>query len=504
VDPDGNFAFKPVWGMKSLAAASSNGFAIVSLGSFATNPIITLEPYGKITGTLRRPSGPGTNENLGLMFAGMNAPRINFWRQTITDEAGHFDFDHVPAGHLQICVRKSIPGTPQASMNEPLQEVDLKPGQSLEVNITAASQRATEVENFYNPPQPKPIPGIAVKGIVLLPGGQPADDADVALQVEGKYLGLGKGVFTGNPREEGFLASTGPDGSFTLPMYEGAKSVIALNEEGYAQVSLEQLKTSPRIKLQKWGRIAGTLRVGHHAGTNELVVLDALPPGWDAKTFRNSSRVVLQPPFYDSNAFQARTDDQGRFVITFVPPGEQRIARLVSTGVNSWTHSQLATVDVMPGETTVTNVGGTGRTVIGRVRFADRAAPDFRHGFVVINTPIFKIMQKVRQLKTDAERTAFYQSEEFQAAVKDARTFSAALLPDGSFHAEDVLPGRYEVDFQQCQVTEYATTITTFTTPRELTVPAASDKEDDSPVDWGDVELEKYSMAIPPAPAGGK
>jgi uncharacterized GH25 family protein len=127
-DTNGNFAFKPVWGMKSLAAASSNGFAIVNLESFATNSTITLEPFGKITGALKRASGPGTNESLGLMFAGVNAPRINFSQQAATDAEGRFNFDHVPAGHLQIWARKPVPGNQRAWSSEPLQEVDVKPG----------------------------------------------------------------------------------------------------------------------------------------------------------------------------------------------------------------------------------------------------------------------------------------------------------------------------------------------------------------------------------------
>jgi hypothetical protein len=69
-------------------------------------------------------------------------------------------------------------------------------------------------------------------------------------------------------------------------MYEGAKSVIALNEEGYAQVSLEQLKSSLQITLQKWGRIEGTLRVGRHVGTNEQVVVSAPLPRWSKMSIR--------------------------------------------------------------------------------------------------------------------------------------------------------------------------------------------------------------------------
>ena len=84
---------------------------------------------------------------------------------------------------------------------------------------------------------------------------------------------------------------------------------------------------------------------------------------------------------------------------------------------------QLATVVVKPGETTVTNLGGTGRTIAGKMTFADGAAPDFKNGIVTVTTPVFKFIQNMGQLKTDEERTAFYQSAEFQAATKGAPIF---------------------------------------------------------------------------------
>jgi len=517
-DTNGIFSCKPVYGMKSLAVASPNGFAVVSLESLATNSTITLAPFGKITGTLTRTSGPGTNEILDVRFDDSSIPglnRINLQTSATTDSQGRFAFARVPAGHLQITYREMMAdGHGWAAPS--LQEIDLKPGQSLEVNITAAGRAVAEEKNSYKQPQPKLVSGVQVKGVVFLPSGKPAADADVALQVEGKYLGLGKGTFTGSAREEGLLVSAGQDGSFTLPMYEGAQSVVALNEEGYAQVSLEQLKVSPQITLQKWGRIEGTLRVGHHVRTNEQVVLDASQPRWITKTIHktrqqtndvvitNSSPVMLQPPFYDSNAFQAKTDEQGRFVITFVPPGEQTLARLVPAGEGSWTHSQLATVDVKPGETTQVSVGGTGRTVIGKVKFGEGAAPDFKNSFAVINTPTSKFIEKIRQLKTDEERKAFYQSKEFEEATRNHRSFSTILLPDGSFRAEDVLPGNYEFGFQPRLPDEKTHTFTMFVSAQELVVPEARDKDDDLSVDWGTIELKTFTLPMPGTESSGK
>ena len=253
-DANGHFAFEPVWGMNSVLAASSNGFAVVSLNALAAHSTITLEPYGKILGTLKRASGPGTNEGLALTFAGGVAPSINLQHWAGTDAEGRFSFDRVPPGHLQIWARRPVPGNQHAWSSEPLQEITLKPGQTLEVNIAAADRAPAGAAISHNPPQPKLVPGVQVQGVILSPNGKPAADAEVALQVEGHYLALGKAAFVSSDlREQGLLVSAGKDGRFTLPMYEGAASVIALNEDGYAQVSLEQLKSSGTIALQKWG-----------------------------------------------------------------------------------------------------------------------------------------------------------------------------------------------------------------------------------------------------------
>jgi len=393
----------------------------------------------------------------------------------------------------------------------------LKPGQTLEVKLTAPARQPEKDMSSYQPPQPKLVPGKQVKGVVLLPNGRPAADADVALQVENEYLAIGKGTFAASgAREKGLIVSAGQDGSFTLPMYEKAVSVVALNEEGYAQVSLEQLKSSPQIKLQKWGRIEGTLRVGRHLGTNETLGLSGALPRWTKKTIHrtgqtnnsvieitNSSPVMLQPPMYEFGAFQARTDGQGKFVITFVPPGQQFIWRQIPAGENSWTTSQLGAVGVKPGETVVTNIGGTGRTVIGQVKFTGDTPVDFTKGMGVITTPTFKIFEQSQKLKTDAERQAFYQSPEVQKLFEDRRTFSVRVGADGSFRAEDVLPGSYEFEFQpRALPDEKSHEWIMLASAKEFTVPEAKNQDDDSTVELGAIELQKRTLPLPETQSG--
>ena len=68
------------------------------------------------------------------------------------------------------------------------------------------------------------------------------------------------------------------------------------------------------------------------------------------------------------------------------------------------------------------------------------------------------------------------------------------MLPDGSFRAEDVPPGNYEVSFQPFLPAGNNTAITMFTTPQELIVPAEKDKDDDSAVDWGVDRTEQIQL----------
>jgi hypothetical protein len=378
--------------------------------------------------------------------------------------------------------------------------VDVKPGETLEVNINAPERKKNVVENSYQPPKPKTIPGEKLTGIVLAPDGKPATDADIALQIADVYLQLGKAEFRSNDgRDAGYIVSADANGKFTLPLFENAQSVAALNEQGFAQISLEQLKTSHQIQLQKWGTVEGTLHIGHHLGTNETVQLSNPQPIWLPNIYTNltgeNGKTILPPLTYEFGAFQSKTDNRGRFVITFVPPGFQKLSRQVPTGVDSWTQSQLASVEVKPGETVVTNVGGTGRTVIGKLKLklADGTITNYQNEFVFISTPLpEKILEKMRNVKTDAERAAFYQSPEVVAAFARRQSYAARLSADETFRVEDMLPGKYEIQFQQHSEDWHNTKI--FTSSQKFVVPKAKNSNDDSVVDWGTIELDEKPL----------
>jgi beta-lactamase regulating signal transducer with metallopeptidase domain len=507
VRADGTFSFKPTLGARTIVAASTNGFASVSLDSFATNSTIILQPFGTIEGTLQRPNGPGTNELLDVHFDGDLLYQVSLNNSAVTDAQGRFRFDQVPPGHLVISYRVMMAGGNGWTTPE-LQRVNLKPGQNLAVAISAPARQTNNAEDFRPQPSPKMIPGQQIAGTVLNPDGQPAADADVALLADDHYVSLRKGALSVNPNDPLFVHASS-DGRFTLPLCENVKSVVAVNESGYGQVTLEQLKANPQIRLQKWGRIEGTLRLGHQLGTNEIINASPEPPRMLKRIFLSpwmqflaggdsNAPVWVQPPYYDLNAFAAKTDEHGHFSISYLPPGMQSLLRRVPITENSWSESPIAGVEVKPGETTATNIGSSGRLVVGRLKLADGLVADLSSGFTRIQTPTLKYYLAARELKTAAERQAYFQSPEVSAALSNVQNLAVTIAADGTFHAEGVPPGKYEISCHPNSMSETTNGVTSsFVSAQELTVPRAKDDADDSSVDFGTVTIVKRVTFLP-------
>jgi uncharacterized GH25 family protein len=474
-DTDGSFALRPDLDMVAVAAVAEEGFKISSVEALATDARVILEPWSKLKGVLYRESAPSTNEDVDLAF--QNGPPLNLQLHTMTDVQGRFEFARVPPGGLQLNGRNMI-NTHSWSW-DPLQPVTLKPGETLEIEVRAGARppAAKTLAAGPHPGQPtltrKAGPG--PQGVVLLPNGKPATDAEVALLVPTKYVAVGKGTFQAyEARQEGLVVRAGSDGHFSLPLEEGAFGIVAVHDQGFAYIPSEELRSSPQIQLQPWGRIEGTLHIGSRLGTNELVILESGNPLFGEAQIN-----------FDQEAFQARTDSSGRFVLTFVPPGERRIARIIPQGDRSWVHSAATLVMVKPGEVTHLNMGGSGRTVIGKLHLTGRE-PDWQHVHVSLHNAMPNALNNAR---TPAELKALASSTEAKLAIKNYRAYPVLVSNDGSFRAEEVLPGKYDFD-----LTTWGTARQAMSPPemsgqchREVVVPEGEAK--DTPADLGTLEI---------------
>lgn len=335
------------------------------------------------------------------------------------------------------------------------------------------------------PEKPKPVQvsGPPIEGTVLLPDGKPAVDMDVALKVPGKYLALARGSLKAyQTRQEGLVVHADSTGHFSLPGVADATGVVMADERGFAEVSLSELKKNPQVTLQAWGRIEGVLRVGRALGTNQQV---SLAPA----AFQQAGMV------FDVTDFRARTDDQGRFIITYVPPGERKIARMIPTGEHSWSYSVGTLVNVKAGGVTEVSVGGTGRTVIGKARLTDASLEmNWKQAHAVLHTPWPPSRIKDQQARSNA----WAQSSEAQAFMKTNQAFAVSLDTDGSFRAEEVPPGKYELfitfipeqtRFRDGELpSELEKQFRGF--QQEVVVPEFQSKDDDSPIDLGILEVK--------------
>ncbi len=271
--------------------------------------------------------------------------------------------------------------------------------------------------------------GSGPKGIAQSPDGQPVQGAQLAVVSKGTSLTLGKTKF-GNTGDRK-ISTTDASGAFSLRPEPNGEKIIVLHRSGYAEVSFSNFVSGSTIKLQPWGVIEGVLKIGDNVGTNQSLLLTPDPTG-------------MNRFWYDYNDYLATTDAQGKFVISNVPPGERRVVRLIRVDERSQMHSPLGNVSVKPGEVSHVTFGGDGTLIVGQLTASDPLRQvDWRNsGHHSLNS-----YPKPPPLKNIEEVRAWQKLPETIAAQKNARSYVVQLDERGAFRVEDVLPGKYDLQF---------------------------------------------------------
>ncbi|MGA3144294.1 MAG: carboxypeptidase-like regulatory domain-containing protein, partial [Verrucomicrobiota bacterium] len=91
-----------------------------------------------------------------------------------------------------------------------------------------------------------------ITGTVLLPNGQPAVGAQVALAVSGYQLELDQAKLVEASGHGEVLVTADRDGHFILPSAEYAEGIVAVSENGYAELEMHEFTNSLKIMLQPW------------------------------------------------------------------------------------------------------------------------------------------------------------------------------------------------------------------------------------------------------------
>jgi hypothetical protein len=314
----------------------------------------------------------------------------------------------------------------------------------------AAKAQLTEISGRVLDSSGRPVGGVQL-GIVRPLVGHQSGIADPGI---GKARLFDPKIphLVGEPRLENepwSFCTTDTQGRFYLNDFAGSGRLLAAHETGYADVPTNSFSTNMTITLEPWGKIEGTL------WRNDRRISDgSVSIGYTFSTFDNMVRKFnpipssMESVWYPDTAnstsgtsFGAITDDSGHYAFDFVRPGQYEI---FATGVRE-------RVTVNANETTVADIGGKGRPVIGQFRIRNPYVKinwedswDSAFGFCYFATEPAK---PAEPFKSREQHMAWRRALEADRGLDNSeRGYHVMIAKDGSFSIERVEPGTYALE----------------------------------------------------------
>jgi beta-lactamase regulating signal transducer with metallopeptidase domain len=290
-------------------------------------------------------------------------------------------------------------------------------------------------------------PGIT--GVALLPDGSPAVDARVGLIPHSRMhaFTVGELVRGFEIYDDWLYTRTDAEGEFKFPAQSEPHRIVIAEPRGYAESAF---LTSPHIlAVQPWSKIEGVLVIGGKpASAGQWIEL---------RTSSGQTENMISRWDY------TLTDKNGHFSFDRVGPGMIDLIWQVRTNEVIAGESHWTTVDVQPGETNVVTMIQNGLPVIGVVRLKGDAQNSINE-FEMVGSLI----------------------RQGRGGVRARRSIPFLFAADGSFRAEDVPPGGYELEIRVKSPKVSRRRIDLGTVTRPVVVP---DIGTDQPVDVGKFEI---------------
>jgi beta-lactamase regulating signal transducer with metallopeptidase domain len=288
-----------------------------------------------------------------------------------------------------------------------------------------------------------PIHG-AREVIVLQPDGKPA----VGAQLWAHATPDGGSLFING--SDSYHAArltkteTGSDGQVKLPGVPDDSPVVITHASGILETPMGTLRRSNEVRLQPYGVVAGQFLVAGQPKGGATVSLTSC--NWST-----TAGFLL--------SYRVETGREGQFMFTRVPPGEYRLYRQITQpgrGIRAGriTESYQVPITVQAGETNQVDYVSHGRVVFGQAATDPADLPvDWQNDDHVLSLKLPAAATRIRPNQNDFATLAAYQkaSAAFNRSVagsesaQAARTYQLVFQKDGSFRAEDVPPGTYEL-----------------------------------------------------------
>lgn len=192
-------------------------------------------------------------------------------------------------------------------------------------------------------------PAPSTEVTVLSANNLPVARADVGLVSAYSKLRLDPGGFSRQNIQSGdALLMTDDEGHFQLPPDDTITKVVVANPEGYTEVTPAQLAANPVITLLPWGQLAGIYTSNGEALADCTLSLQC------SKDVSQDFRTMA----FDSG-FHVKTDSQGHFLFSQVPPGNHIVTFVDFYGGGGWSEINLQAVTIESGITTTVNLDRT-------------------------------------------------------------------------------------------------------------------------------------------------
>lgn len=281
-------------------------------------------------------------------------------------------------------------------------------------------------------------PGTDIRGKVLLPDGKPVTGAQVFMVTTGTDLHVQNGQ--ASETNSASFRETADDGSFSFPMESPPWRLVAIHDHGYGELDATGCAQSPELIMQPWARVEGVCRIGGK-------VLPAQPLG----LYPTQMQKGHGQPQVNHMQYTTSTDEEGRFVFPRVPPGRAILGIRTKTGPHFETLTRGAACEFGPGEVVHVTLGGEGRLVVGKLE----PARDWSKAIV-----------------------RFMGGRGYATGMPTPlRQYELILAPDGSFRAEHLPPGSYQLIVTIKEPTAHHS--------YQFTVPEPAGEPEDEPLDLG-------------------
>jgi protocatechuate 3,4-dioxygenase beta subunit len=336
--------------------------------------------------------------------------------------------------------------------------------------------------------------GVGPHGIVKLPNGQPAADAEVALYTAVNSLSIRNGQLDKRSGTGSAIIKTDASGKFSFPPQAEPFGIMIFHDAGSAHLSQEQVKATAPITLQPWATIRGRVVVGAKPAPKASVAL---------ATLHNLDQRQPQIHYY----YDQTTDQDGQFTFSRVPPGEWRVDHVLhkSLGEGFFTDLTLNSIhsQLNPGQTVEVTIGGTGRPLVGRVvlppdaKRSERWKFNIGHMYSKLPEPV---LPENRKTMTQ-EQVLEWNQKRNQSNFRAFHNYPLLLNDDGSFRVEDVVPGTYSLHVGLVDPTggpnlsfgKYVAQV-----DHEFTLPEIPGGRTDEPLDLGQLQLKLLDEPKPP------